>query len=113
MPEVPGAHLEVAASDVDNDGDLPSVIDAVTASSQVLGTNGSGCDSGCTDGGTTVAACVNLTSDLVDTYLASIPFDPASGAATFTDYYLNKTTGGRILIGACDPENATSISVTR
>src|SRR3989338_5037918 len=41
---------------VDNDGDLPAGIDAVTASSQVLGTAGSGCDATCT-ATTTVAAC--------------------------------------------------------
>ena len=97
---------------VDNDGDLPTGIDAVTASSQVLGTSGSGCDSTCTDA-TTVAACVDLTTPLVDTYLAAIPIDPDTGTAANTDYYINQTAGGRLLVGACDPENAGAISVTR
>ena len=97
---------------VDNDGDLPTGIDAVTATSQVLGTAGSGCDSTCTDA-TTIAACVDLSASLVDTYLAAMPTDPDTGTAANTDYYINQTAGGRILVGACDPENATSISVTR
>ncbi len=98
---------------VDNDGDLPTGIDAVSASSQVLGTAATGCDSTCTDGGTTLGACVDLTTPLVDTYLAAIPTDPDTGTAANTDYYINQTAGGRLLVGACDPENAGSISVTR
>lgn len=97
---------------VDNDGDLPTLIDAVTGTSQVLGTSGTGCDTTCT-ADTTVAACVDLTTDLVDTYLAAIPQDPKTGTAANTDYYINKTTGGRLLVGACDPELAGSISVRR
>lgn len=97
---------------VDNDGDLPSAIDSTTTSSQVLGTAGTGCTAACTDA-TTVDACVDLSGDLVDTYLAAIPQDPDTGTAAITDYYINKTANGRILVGACDPENATSISVTR
>lgn len=97
---------------VDNDGDLPSGIDSVTATSQVLGTAGSGCDTTCS-ADSTVAACLDLSGDLVDTYLAAIPMDPDSGTSANTDYYINKTTGGRILVGACDPENAGAISVRR
>lgn len=97
---------------VDNDGDLPAGIDAVTASFQVLGTLGSGCDLTCTDE-TTVAACEDLSGDLVDTYLASIPIDPKTGTAANTDYAINQTASGRISISACDPENASSISISR
>lgn len=98
---------------VDNDGDLPVLIDGTAGTTQVLGTDGSGCDSGCTNGGTTEAICVNLTTDLVDTYLAAIPTDPKTGTAANTAYYLNKTAGGRILVGACVPEAGATISVTR
>ena len=97
---------------VDNDGDMPSGIDATVASSQVLGTAGSGCSTTCT-GATTVAACVDLSGDLVDVYLASIPIDPNTGTAANTDYAINQTTSGRINVTACDPENAASISVSR
>lgn len=100
---------------VDNDGDLPAGIDLVAASSQVLGTNGAGCDSGCTnaDGGSTVAACLDLSGDLVDTYLAEIPTDPKTGTAGFTDYYLNRSGNGRLVVGACDPEEGETIEVKR
>lgn len=98
---------------VDNNGTLPAGIDSVPASSQVLGTSATGCDLVCTDGGTTLAACLDLSGTLVDDYLASIPLDPSSGTAANTDYYINKTAGGRLVIGSCDPENATAISVTR
>lgn len=97
---------------VDNGGTLPSGIDAVTASSQVLGTDGSGCDSTC-GAVTTVASCVDLSGSLVDTYLSSIPVDPGTGSAANTDYYINQSTSGRITIGACDPELSATISVTR
>jgi type IV pilus assembly protein PilA len=98
---------------VDNNGALPTGLDAVPASSQVLGTAVTGCDSGCTNGGTTLAACLNMTASLVDAHLAAIPVDPNTGTATNTGYYINRTTNGRILVGACTPENGATISVTR
>jgi len=97
---------------VDNDGDLPAAIDAAPATSQVLGTAVSGCDSTCT-AVTTLVACADLTSELVDTYLASIPVDPQTGTAANTDYYINRTGSNRITVGVCDPENASAISVSR
>jgi prepilin-type N-terminal cleavage/methylation domain-containing protein len=99
---------------VDNNGTLPSAIDSVATTSQVLGTAGSGCDTTCTaTGANDTAACADLTAALVDEYLATIPMDPLSGVSTNTDYYINKTANGRLLIGACDPENVASITVTR
>jgi len=100
---------------IDHDGDYPPNIDNIAGSSQVLGTNSSGCDSGCTnaDGGSTVSACVDLKSYLVDDYLSSIPYDPKTGSDGFTDYYINKTASGRIIVGACDPELGKKIEVAR
>lgn len=98
---------------VDNTDTLPTAIDSVAGTDQQLGTAGTGCDTGCTDGSSTLAACANLTTDLVDTYLASIPMDPSTGTAVETDYYINKTANGRIVVGACDPENASAISISR
>jgi type IV pilus assembly protein PilA len=97
---------------VDNDGDFPTGIDSVTASFQVLGTAGSGCNTTCT-AETTVAACLDLSGDLVETYLADIPQDPKTGTATNTDYAINKTAGDRIEVTSCDPEVAGTISVKR
>ncbi len=97
---------------IDNDGSLPSGIDAVTGSSQVLGTATTGCDSTCS-AATTVASCLNLASNLVPTYIVGIPVDPSSGADANTDYYINKDANGRVLVGACDPEQSATISITR
>jgi len=97
---------------VDNDGTLPTGIDAVSTTSQVLGTAGSGCNTTCT-ADTTVAACLDLSGDLVDAYLSAMPQDPRTGTAANTDYYINKAGNGRITVGACDPEQTSAISVTR
>jgi len=97
---------------LDNDGVFPSGIDGVAGTAQVLGTNGTGCDLTCTDE-TTVAACVDLSGDLVSDYLVDIPFDPASGDSGNTDYYINELANGRLTVGACDPEEAAQIEITR
>lgn len=97
---------------VDNNGNMPAGLDSATSTSQVLGTAGSGCDSVCT-ATTTVAACLDLASNLVPTYLVGIPFDPSSGAASSTDYYINKLASGRVAVGACDPEQGATFIITR
>ncbi len=105
--------LEAVIEDaVDSGGTFASGIDSVTASFQVLGTAASGCDTTCT-AETTVAACVDLSGDLVEDYLAAIPMDPLTGTAANTDYAINKTADDRIKVVACDPEIAGSISVQR
>lgn len=97
---------------IDNNGSLPSAIDSTPATGQILGTAATGCDSGC-GAITTVAACADISGDLVDTYLSSIPIDPSTGTASATDYYINKTGNNRVLVGACDPELSATISVAR
>ena len=97
---------------IDNVGALPAGIDSTSATYQVIGTDVSGCNTTCT-AVTTEAACLDLTSALVDTYLSSIPVDPLSGSDANTDYYLNKSASGRLTIGACDPDNAAAINTTR
>ena len=97
---------------IDNNGVMPGNIDAIADSSQVLGTSGTGCDSTCS-AVTTVAACVDLSGDLIPTYIVGIPIDPSTGAATNTEYYINKDANGRITVGACDPEQSAVIDITR
>lgn len=97
---------------VDNDGVFPTGIDSVAASYQMLGTAGSGCDTACTNE-TTLAACLDLSTDLVEEYLAAIPQDPKTGTATISDYAVNKSANDRIAIAACDPEIASSIAAQR
>lgn len=98
----------------DNRGNYPTNLDSLTSSVQVLGTcaNGAGIG-GCAGISLITDACGDLSGSLVETYLASIPFDPSTGSAGKTRYYINKTTGNRIEVGACDPERVTSMSVKR
>lgn len=97
---------------LDNNGSFPSGLDAVTGTSQVLGTSASGLDITCT-AVSTVAAGLDLSSDLVPTYIVGIVQDPTTGATTNTDYYINKGANGRLTVGACDPEQGATIEVTR
>ena len=99
---------------LDNGGNIPTAIDNATGTSQVLGTDSSGCDNTCTaTAAATETACLNMTSDLVPTYIVGIPTDPSSGSPANTDYYINQTDDGRITVGACDPEQGATISVSR
>lgn len=98
---------------VDSGGNLPANLAAIAVGTfHVLGTDTTGCDLIC-GAQTTAVACLNLSGDLVDTYLSSIPEDASSGSIGNTDYYITKSSSGRITVGACDPEEATAISVTR
>jgi len=101
----------VLKSTVDAAGVLPTALTDVDTGTYKLGTAGSGCDD-CT-ATTTPAACVDLTSALVDTYLSSIPQDPVTQSAADTDYYIYRSGSGRITVGACDPERAANIEVSR
>jgi len=98
---------------VDNNGNIPGGIDNTY---QVLGTDETAsCSATTTCGAQTISAdpCLDLTSDLVDTYIVGIPNDPNASAAN-TDYYIRQVGGsGRVEVGACDPDIATEISVTR
>jgi len=116
---------------VDNAGNLPgsggdALVDNAT-DVQILGTTD---DSGvgfCAGGsaptcaGQTVdstddACFVDLTSALVDTYLAAIPVDPDTTAGygdANTGYYIRKSANNRIEVGSCNPEQVAAISVQR
>lgn len=97
---------------VDNRGNLPSGIDNKPGSGQVLGTNTTGCNTTCTATRSEVA-CLDLSSSLVETYFSEIPVDPGSGTTGNTDYFLDKTAGGRLVVGACDPDVSATIQVKR
>lgn len=105
----------VKLDQVDNGGSyLTAIATGISAGEyHTIGTNGAtGCDAGC-GAQTTQADCVDLTGLVTDGYLASIPLDPSTGTAALTDYYLMKTAAGAIEVGSCDPEDATTISVSR
>jgi len=96
---------------IDHAGGIPA-IDAVTGTSQVIGTATTGCDTICA-GQTTTAACLDLTSYLLPTYIVAIPFDPSTGSAAKTYYYINKDANNRVTVGACSAENSATISVSK
>jgi prepilin-type N-terminal cleavage/methylation domain-containing protein len=100
---------------IDNQGDFPAAINDTAGEVQVIGTACT--DPACaaaTDAGDTVAtSCVDLSADLTPTYLVDIPADPRYGSTEDTQYYIDKTADGRLTVGACQPEEAGTISVTR
>lgn len=101
----------LVAYGADNFGNVPSVIDSLTASVQIIGTNASGCT---TVGGTCAGytqienACANITG-LVDAYLTNVPTDPTTGTSGNARYYVQKSYNNRLEVGACDPEQTASI----
>jgi len=95
---------------VDNRGTEP--LSGVDSGAYMIGTGSVNCDAGCTATTTTKGACVDL-APLVDTYLSSVPKDPSSGTVAKTLYYFHRSINGRITIGACVPERAATISVSR
>lgn len=106
----------------DNTGSVPTGLDAVSATAQQIGTAGSGCNVGCSPAGTTLAACLDLGASsvgLVDEYITSIPIDPkgTNGTQTYdstrTGYYVNRTANNRVVVGACNPERVSTITVSR
>ncbi len=96
---------------VDNAGTEPVSLTAGTYYMIGTGTDATGCDAQPT------TATTNLATNLVDTYLASIPVDATSGTAAKTLYYISKSTNGRVTVGACTPEtvggSAPTITVSR
>jgi prepilin-type N-terminal cleavage/methylation domain-containing protein len=109
ISEILGAVLQYAT---DQDGTLPSEIDDVPATVQILGTNASGCESGCT-AKPSAGECLDLSSVLIPKYLGLIPYDPYTGSTAFTDYYINRSATGRIEVGACDSEIGATIFVSK
>ena len=78
----------------------------------MIGTCAVGGDTGCTKQ-TTQAACANLTALVTGNYLSAIPTDPNGGTAAKTSYYIKRAASGVVTVGACNPENASSIEVAR
>ena len=103
----------IKVNQVDNGGSFLAAVAGLTnASNYTIGTCTTGGDTGCT-AVTTQAACADLTGLVTAGYLGAIPKDPSTGTAAKTDYYITKTSTGLITIGACDPESAAAISVSR
>jgi type IV pilus assembly protein PilA len=98
---------------LDNNGNFPSGLPTGDGNApQILGTAGSGCDTVCT-ATTTQAACLDISTSVVPTYIVGIPEDPTSGSDAITDYYIRRNGNGRVIVGSCDPQEGATISVTR
>lgn len=101
---------------VDNNGSYPP-IDANEATVEIIGTGGVGGCTGaiganCADVDT-VDDCLDLTSYLIDDYIAEMPVDPSDGTQGNSKYYVNRTGGGRVEVGSCDPEIESVINIKR
>ena len=91
---------------VDNNGNFPTNI---TADGTFGIGSGGACDTGdgtaydaCVATTITAAACKDIKTDLLETYLATIPVDPASGLNyDNSGYYYMRSASGRITVGAC------------
>lgn len=93
-------------------GALPAGIDFDEDTVQVVGTTADACDLSC-GAKKAHASCIDLTQYMEHSSMGAVPFDPKSGTGLNTDYYINRTEKGRLVVGACDPEISKSISVTR
>lgn len=117
----------------------PIITDATNSQVVVSDDTGISCDSvtarpGCKQPLDTTAGknCVANLSGLVPDYLAEIPTDPAENScdagsgcdvegeegdlvigSTNSGYYIHRTTGNRIEVGACQPEQSATINVKR
>lgn len=92
---------------IDNDGNLPA---GITGQAKVFGT---AIGVNCTATTTVASAALDLSGDLVPTYIVSIPYDPTTGDGEDTDYYVYQDSEGRITVGACEPEQNEVISITK
>lgn len=102
---------------VDNSGSMPSAISTPGSgyNNYVIGTTVGAAS--CAALGAVTINYADLTSALVTRYFASIPFDPSTGSAGDTQYYLRVDSSNHITVGACAPESVRgttpTISVTR
>ena len=76
-------------------------------STTISGTGGGG------GGELTQPSCLNLTPELVDYYLTSMPEDPKDGTDAMTYYAIKKTPNDRIYVKSCAPELDVNIYVQR
>ncbi len=103
----------IKLNQIDNGGTYLTAIDtAVTSSVYQIGVVGSSCNSGC-NATSTAAACLDLSGLVTSGHIGSIPKDPITGTDARTYYYLDKSSAGIITVGACNPEGANTIVLSR
>ncbi len=112
--------LEAIKTDqADSGGTLVTEVSNITTDKYVIIGTTDNDDGLCTQENTASAACANTataagTADCVDLtdatnglttdYLGATPFDPSTGTAADTQYWISRASTGAITIGACDEE---------
>ena len=92
----------VKLDQVDNGGSYIAAVSGLVAGTYyMVGTCANGA-AGCT-AQVVNGTCADLTGLVTENYLASVPQDPSTGAAAQTDYYIMRSAGDVITVGACDP----------
>lgn len=92
---------------------------AVVAGTEYMISNATtttGCNASACTAVAAVDDCVNLNELVREGYVGSLPASPngsGSWSSTLTGYYLIYNSNGSVTIGACEAENASSITVTR
>lgn len=95
---------------IDNGGPLPSGVDS---SLRLLGTDSTGCIITCSDIGTTENSCIDISSEIAQNYVASIPKDPLTGTSQKTNYAVRTYGTSGIEIISCTPELGEKINYIR
>jgi type IV pilus assembly protein PilA len=106
---------------IDNNGTLPDDTDGEdieNANAKILGTSDADCSNLECPALTTNAACIDLSSDLVTTYIGSMPINPGNSTnsydATNTGYAISQDSSGLITVQSCENDvDGDAISVTR
>lgn len=104
---------------VDNGGAYITPIRNLTADVAYMissATTTTGCNLTCDVSIVASNNCVNLVGLVAEGYIGSLPISAngeGSWSATYTGYYIIKTSAGTITIGACESEKASAIVVTR
>ena len=97
------------------------ILDTDTQTSGPEIKNVSGANNGTGGGGlpstptteTTADSCLDLTSNLVPTYITEMPVDPQVGTVAKTYYAIKKLGTDNVIVRACSPELGKSIEVTQ
>lgn len=96
---------------VDGSADVYYIIEDGSANTAPTEITADSCKEVTSNGG---LAGMALGSSLVDKYLATMPKDPRITSATSTtQYYIKKSTNGRITVGACEHYQSGSLEVQR
>lgn len=97
---------------ITHQGKMPNEASWTLDNYYILG-NGMDCSNGCL-AQPNAMTCLNLSDLITEQYFSTLPKDPKFGTNANTGYYLYRSrAAGIVTVGACAPENAVAISVSR